>query len=108
MKKSEPMVIDEALPNRLRELALFPTLLTVATALDCFLMALFHGPEMYSLAAGFALGLSIIFFSVTFIVGGLVLLIPAVVRRACKGVARFRGRHVAPGSALWDDWVDGP
>jgi hypothetical protein len=108
MKKSKLIVIDEALPHGLGDMVLFPTLLTVGTALVSFIIALVHGPQMYSLAAGFVLGLSAIFFSVTFVVGGLGLMIPAVLRRACRWAARRRGRQLAPGSALWDDWVDGP
>jgi hypothetical protein len=82
--------------------------LTVGTALVAFIIAVVHGPEMYSLAAGFVLGLSAIFFSVTFVIGGLGLMIPAVLRRVCRWASRLRGHHLAPGSALWDDWVDGP
>ena len=33
---------------------------------------------------------------------------PAVLRRACMWAARLQGRHLSPGPALWDDWVDGP
>jgi preprotein translocase subunit SecF len=108
MKKSKSMEVVEVLPYGLRDLALFPTLLTLGTTLATFVIALFHGPEMYSLAAGFVLGLSIIFYSVTFVIGGLGLMIPAVLRRAGRWAGRLRGRHRAPGSALWDDWVDGP
>lgn len=108
MKKPKAMKIDEALSYGLRDLALFPTLLTVGTSLVAFIIALLHGPEMYSLAAGFVLGLSIIFFSVTFVIGGLGLLIPAVLRRAYMCVAWLRGQGLAPGPALRNDWVDGP
>ena len=108
MKKPIPMKFDEAWPYSLRELALFPTLLTVGAALAAFIVALITGgPEIFTLAAGFVLGLSVIFFSVTFVIGGLGL-IPAVLRRAYRWVARLRGRDLAPGSALRDDWVDGP
>ena len=108
MKKPIPMKFDEAWPYSLRDLALFPTLLTVGAALAAFIVALITGgPEIFTLAAGFVLGFSVIFFSVTFVIGGLGL-IPAVLRRAYRWMARLRRRHLAPGSALWDDWVDGP
>ncbi len=109
MKKPKaPMKIDKALPYRLRELLQFPTVLTVGTALVALILALITGgPDIFTLATGFVLGLSVIFFAVTFVIGGLGL-IPAVLWRAYKWVARFRGPDLAPGSALWDDWVDGP
>src|SRR3954468_14257794 len=101
-KKPNPMEIDEAWPYSLRDLTLFPTLLTVGTAVVAFIIALIHGgPEIFTLAAGFVLGLSVIFFSVTFVVGGLGL-IPVVLRRAWRWVGRLRARDIAPGPALWD------
>jgi hypothetical protein len=99
---------DEEWPYTLTDLTLFPTWLTIAAAVTSFLVASIRGgPEAYSLAAGFAAGFAVIFYSVTFLVGGLSL-IPAVLRRLRRRVARSRGRGLGPGKPLWDDWVDGP
>ena len=72
MKKPKPMKIDNAWPYSLRDLALFPALLTVGAALASVIVALITGqPRDFTLAAGFVLGISVIFFSVTFVIGGL-------------------------------------
>lgn len=103
-----PASAGEPWPYTLLDLALFPTWLTIAAAVVSFLVAgIRGGPEAYSLAAGFAAGSAVLFYSVTFVVGGLGL-VPAVLRRLRRWVSRRRGRGLGPGNSLWDDWVDGP
>jgi hypothetical protein len=103
-----PSTAGEPWPYTLADLALFPTWLTIAAAAASFLVAgIGGGPEAYSLAAGFAVGSAAIFYSVTFLVGGLGL-VPAVLRRFRRRVARRRSRGLGPGKPLWDEWMDGP
>jgi hypothetical protein len=103
-----PDSTGEPWPYTLADLALFPTWLTIAAAVCSFLVAgIRGGPEAFSLAAGFAAGSAVLFYSVTFLVGGLGL-IPAVLLRLRRWAARWRSRGLGPGKSLWDDWVDGP
>jgi hypothetical protein len=98
----------EPWPYTLADLALFPTWLTIAATAISFLVAgIRGGPEASSLAAGFAAGSAVLFYSVTFLVGGLGL-IPAVLHRLRRWITRRRSRGLGRGKPLWDDWVDGP
>jgi hypothetical protein len=80
-----PARADEEWPYTLSGLALFPTWLAIPSAVICFMFAAIPGGTVtFSLAAGFAAGLAVVFYSVTFLVGWLGL-IPAVLRRLRPG-----------------------
>jgi hypothetical protein len=107
-KAKAPLQGDEPWLVELLHLALFPALLTAGAAVVALAVALLHGgPEIFRLAGGFVLGLAAIFFSVTFLIGGLAL-VPSALRRLIRRVARARRWDAPPDPALWDNWLDGP
>lgn len=97
----------DPLPYRLSDLVLFPTLLTVVAAVIAFFTALsVGGPEIYGLVVGCVLVLAIIFYSITFLIGGLGLIL-FLLRRGVGRMARSRDRRHEQSGTLRDEWVDG-
>ncbi|QDV35667.1 hypothetical protein [Tautonia plasticadhaerens] len=90
------------------DLIRFPVILTGCTAVIALVIAPIQGgPGVFEVAAGFVVGLAVIYFSTTLVIGGLGLL-PTLLRRALRRLDRPRKGDPHPGKTLWDDWVDGP
>ena len=109
MKKPDsPGPPVEPLPYSVLDLIRFPAILTGCTAVVTLVIAMVQGgPEVFEVAAGFIVGLGVIYFSTTLVIGGLGLL-PVLVRRMHRKWNQPRKGGPVPGAALWDDWVDGP
>jgi hypothetical protein len=107
-KPQRRAVLDEELPYGLKELLLFPTLVSLGISPIAFVATLVTGgPDVYLIAAGFVAGLAVVSFSVTSLIGGLGL-VPTMARRLSRRFARLRRRSLGTKPALWDQWVDGP
>ncbi len=103
-KPNDRIPADKPLDFDLKGWALFPTILTLTIALAAFVTSLGGGPDSYQVAGFIVLLCAVVFYSVTFIVGGLCLLLGRFLR---KLTGPSRGSLV-PERELWDDSIDGP
>jgi len=105
MKKAKARIpADKPLDFDMKGWVLFPTILTLTTALAAFVTSLGGGPDSFQVAGFIVLLCAVVFYSVTFIVGGLCLLLG----RFLKRLSGPRRRSLASDRELWDDWIDGP